>query len=39
MIEAVNRIDEFKRDVLENTLMEISLKDQKELREMYKEAK
>ena len=36
MIEAVNRIDESKRDVLENTLMEISLKDQKELREMYK---
>ena len=36
MIEAVNRIDESKRDVLENTLMEISLKDQKELQEMYK---
>ena len=36
MIEAVNLIDESKRDVLENSLMEISLKDQKELREMYK---
>lgn len=36
LIEAVNRIDASQRDVLESSLMEISLKDQKELREMYR---
>ena len=36
LIEAVNLIDASQRDLLESTLMDISLKDQKELREMYK---
>ena len=36
MIEAVNLIDESKEIFWRTLLMEISLKDQKELREMYK---
>ena len=37
LIEAVNKIDENKRDVLEATLVELSVADQKALRQMYKQ--
>ena len=36
LIEAVNKIDESKKDVLEATLVELSVADQKALRQMYK---
>ena len=36
MIEAVNVVDPEKRDVLEASLVDLSMKDQKELRELYK---
>jgi hypothetical protein len=37
LIEAVNVVDPQKKDVLEASLVEISMKDQKELRELYKQ--
>ncbi|HAL41227.1 MAG TPA: hypothetical protein DCP57_02195 [Gammaproteobacteria bacterium] len=37
LIEAVNAIDSNKRTALENTLLELSMKDAGELRKMYKE--
>ena len=36
LIEAVNVVDPEKKDVLEATLVDLSMKDQKELRELYK---
>jgi hypothetical protein len=36
LIEAVNAIDSDKRTALESTLLELSMKDAKELRKMYK---
>ena len=36
LIEAVNVVDPEKRDVLEPSLVDLSMKDQKELRELYK---
>ena len=38
LIEAVNKIDESKKDVLEATLVELSVADQKALRQMYKQS-
>ena len=37
LIEAVNAIDSTKRTALESTLLELSMKDAKELRKMYKD--
>ncbi|MAD93620.1 MAG: SiaB family protein kinase [Pseudomonadales bacterium] len=37
LIEAVNAIDSDKRTALESTLLELSMKDAKELRKMYKD--
>jgi hypothetical protein len=37
LIEAVNVVDPNKKDVLEATLVDLSLKDQKELRGLYKQ--
>ena len=37
LIEAVNAIDSTKRTALEATLLELSMKDAKELRKMYKD--
>jgi anti-sigma regulatory factor (Ser/Thr protein kinase) len=37
LIEAVNVVTETKRDVLEATLVDLSVKDQKELRKLYRQ--
>jgi hypothetical protein len=37
LIEAVNVVSESKRDVLEATLVDLSVKDQKELRKLYRQ--
>lgn len=36
LIEAVNVVDPSKKDILEATLVDLSVKDQKELRDLYK---
>ena len=37
LIEAVNVVSESKRDVLEETLVDLSVKDQNELRKLYRQ--
>ena len=37
LIEAVNVVSESKRDVLESTLVDLSVKDQQELRKLYRQ--